>query len=262
MASSQGGKRVNVSSTSDDMPDTFTLSGKMVGAQVRRVEDPRVLLGKSQYVDDLDLPNSVALAFVRSPYAHARIVSVDVGTAQNQPGVRLIVTGADIAEAIKPLRVEYEPDKAPTHKPCDWPVLAQGKVRFVGEAVAVVVAADRYAAEDASSLVDVEYEPLEPVSDVEQALYGAGRTRLFPEKIGPVHMRIQEHPVEGYVLTGTVHYEAFRRRSEEYVSVTHFPLRSLPTASLALSTTDKNSLMNIAYQSISIGGTTDPRRQL
>ncbi len=69
MATSQGGKGG---------------TGKMVGAQVRRVEDPRVLLGKSQYVDDLDLPNSVALAFVRSPYAHARIVSSDVDAARNQ----------------------------------------------------------------------------------------------------------------------------------------------------------------------------------
>ncbi len=145
-------------------------TGKMVGAQVRRVEDPRILLGKSQYVDDLDLPNAIALAFVRSPYAHARIGSVDVDPARSQSGVQLVLTGADIAGAIKPLRVEYDQDKAPTHKPCDWPVLAQDKVRFVGEAVAVVVAADRYAAEDAAGLIDVEYEPLEPVSDVEQAL--------------------------------------------------------------------------------------------
>lgn len=184
MASSQGG------------------TGKMVGAQVRRVEDPRVLLGKSQYVDDLDLPNSLALAFVRSPYAHARIVSIDVGTAQNQPGVQLVVTGADIAEAIKPLRVEYEPAKAPTHKPCDWPVLAQGKVRFVGEAVAAVVAADRYAAEDAAGLIDVEYESLEPVSDVEQALaadaplvheeWGDNVMQTLQAEIGDVAKAFQE----------------------------------------------------------------------
>lgn len=184
MASSQGG------------------TGKMVGAQVRRVEDPRVLLGKSQYVDDLDLPNSLALAFVRSPYAHARIVSIDVGMAQNQPGVQLVVTGADIAEVIKPLRVEYDPSKAPTHKPCDWPVLAQGKVRFVGEAVAAVVAADRYAAEDAAGLIDVEYEPLETVSDVEQALaadaplvheeWGDNVMQTLQAEIGDVAKAFQE----------------------------------------------------------------------
>jgi len=184
MASSQGG------------------TGKMVGAQVRRVEDPRVLLGKSQYVDDLDLPNSLALAFVRSPYAHARIVSIDADAAQNQPGVRLVLTGADIAQAIKPLRVEYEPAKAPTHKPCDWPVLAQDKVRFVGEAAAVVVATDRYAAEDAAGLIDVEYEPLEPVSDVEQALaadaplvheeWGDNVMQTLQAEIGDVAKAFQE----------------------------------------------------------------------
>ena len=184
MASSQGG------------------TGKMVGAQVRRVEDPRVLLGKSQYVDDLDLPNSLALAFVRSPYAHARIVSIDADEAQHQPGVQLVLTGADIAEAIKPLRVEYEPTKAPTHKPCDWPVLAQDKVRFVGEAVAVVVAADRYAAEDAAGLIDVEYEPLTPVSDVEQALaadaplvheeWGDNVMQTLQAEIGEVAKAFQE----------------------------------------------------------------------
>ena len=184
MASSQGG------------------TGKMVGAQVRRVEDPRVLLGKSQYVDDLDLPNSLALAFVRSPYAHARIVSIDVGTAQTQPGVQFVLTGADIAEAIKPLRVEYEPAKAPTHKPCDWPVLAQEKVRFVGEAVAAVVATDRYVAEDAAGLIDVEYEPLVPVSDVEQALatdaplvheeWGDNVMQTLQAEIGDVTKAFQE----------------------------------------------------------------------
>ena len=202
MASSQGGKRVNVSSISPRVEDTFTLSGKMVGAQVRRVEDPRVLLGKTQYVDDLDLPNSLALAFVRSPYAHARIVSIDAAAAQNQPGVQLVLTGADIAEAIKPLRVEYEPAKAPTHKPCDWPVLAQDKVRFVGEAAAVVVATDRYAAEDAAGLIDVEYEPLEPVSDVEQALaadaplvheeWGDNVMQTLQAEIGDVAKAFQE----------------------------------------------------------------------
>ena len=152
------------------MAATQGQTGKMVGAQVRRVEDPRVLLGKTQYVDDLDLPDAVALAFVRSPYAHARITGIDVSAAQEHPGVLLVLTGADVADAIKPLRVEYEASKAPTHKSCDWPVLAQDKVRFVGEAVAVVVAADRYSAEDAANLVDVEYEALDAIWDVEQAL--------------------------------------------------------------------------------------------
>jgi carbon-monoxide dehydrogenase large subunit len=145
-------------------------TGKLVGAQVRRVEDPRVLLGKSRYVDDIRLPGTVALAFVRSPYAHARLVRVNVSAAQAHPGVLAVLTGEDVAGVIKPLRVEYDPARAPTHKSCDWPVLAQGRVRFVGEAVAAVVADTRYVAEDAAALVEVEYDPLDVVWDMEKAL--------------------------------------------------------------------------------------------
>ena len=130
-------------------------TGKMMGARVRRVEDPRFLLGKGRYVDDIQLPGALALAFVRSPYAHARLGRVDSSAAQAHPGVVAVLTGADIAGVIKPLRVEYDPAKAPNNKPCDWPVLAQGKVRFVGEAVAAVVATNRYVAEDAAALVDI-----------------------------------------------------------------------------------------------------------
>lgn len=145
-------------------------TGKMMGARVRRVEDPRVLLGKSRYVGDIHLPGTLALAFVRSPYAHARISQIDVSAAKAHAGVQAVLTGSDVADAIKPLRVEYDPVKAPTHKSCDWFVLAKDKVRFVGEAVAVVVASDRYVAEDAVALVEVDYEPLDVVWDVEKAL--------------------------------------------------------------------------------------------
>jgi carbon-monoxide dehydrogenase large subunit len=142
----------------------------MVGAQVRRVEDPRVLLGKTRYVNDIQMPGMLEIAFVRSPHAHARLQRVDVSAALEHPGVNTVLTGEDVASAIGPLRVEYDRTKAPTQKPCDWPVLARGKVRFVGEAVAAVVASDRYVAEDAASLVEVDYEPLEAVWDVDQAL--------------------------------------------------------------------------------------------
>ena len=110
-------------------------TGKMVGAQVKRVEDPRVLLGQSQYVDDIHLPGTLGVAFVRSPYAHARILTINVSAAQAYPGVEAVLAGADVAQAIRPLRVEYDPAKAPKHKPCNWSVLAQDKVRFVGEPV-------------------------------------------------------------------------------------------------------------------------------
>jgi aerobic carbon-monoxide dehydrogenase large subunit len=152
------------------MSSTLVGTGKMVGAEVRRVEDPRVLLGKSCYVDDVQLPGTVAMAFARSPYAHAKITQIDVSAAKSHPGVLAVLTGADIASEIPPLRVEYDAMRAPRHKSCDWPVLAQGKVRFVGELVAVVVAVSRYVAEDAASLIEVDYDPLDTVWDVEKAL--------------------------------------------------------------------------------------------
>jgi carbon-monoxide dehydrogenase large subunit len=148
----------------------LTGTGKMVGAEVRRVEDPRILLGKSRYVDDVQLPGTVAMAFARSPYAHAKIMQVDVSAAKAHPGVLAVVTGADIATDIPPLRVEYDAVRAPRHKSCEWPVLAHGKVRFVGEPVAVVVAVSRYVAEDAANLIEVEYDPIDTVWDVEKAL--------------------------------------------------------------------------------------------
>ena len=104
-------------------------------------------------------PIPLAVAFVRSPYAHARILSIDTSAATAHPGVRAVITGEDVADAIPPLRVEFDPTNAPTHKSCDWPVLARGKVRFVGEMLVAVIATDRYIAEDAAALVEVEYDP-------------------------------------------------------------------------------------------------------
>ena len=152
------------------MATSLAGTGKMVGAQVKRVEDPRMLLGKSQYVDDIHLPDTLAIAFVRSPYAHARILGINTSAAAAHPGVHAVITGEDVADVIKPLRVEFDPRAAPTHKSCDWPVLARRKVRFVGEMVVAVIATDRYIAEDGVALVEVEYDPLDAIWDMEQAL--------------------------------------------------------------------------------------------
>ena len=75
------------------MATSLAGTGKMVGAEVKRVEDPRMLLGKSQYVDDIHLPDTLAVAFVRSPYAHARILSIDTHAAAAHPGVHAVITG-------------------------------------------------------------------------------------------------------------------------------------------------------------------------
>ncbi len=145
-------------------------TAKLLGARVRRVEDPRVLLGRTRYVDDVQLPGALSVAFVRSPHAHARIVSIDVAAARPAPGVHAVLSSADLENFLPPLRVDY--DAASGRPPCRnvaWPVLAAGKARFVGEAVVAVVAERRDLAEDACALVEIDWEPLEPVVDVERA---------------------------------------------------------------------------------------------
>ncbi|MFC7278262.1 aerobic carbon-monoxide dehydrogenase large subunit [Paractinoplanes rhizophilus] len=136
---------------------------KPVGfGRMLRKEDPRFLRGRGRYTDDVQLPGMLHLAILRSPFAHARIVSVDTSAAEASPGVKLVVTGAMLAE--KGLAW------MPTLSNDVQAVLATDKVRFQGQEVAFVVADDRYAARDALELIDVEYEVLEPVIDARKAL--------------------------------------------------------------------------------------------
>ncbi|HMH49810.1 MAG TPA: xanthine dehydrogenase family protein molybdopterin-binding subunit [Candidatus Acidoferrum sp.] len=139
----------------------------MIGAAVPRVEDARLLSGQGRYVGDLTLPGMRHAAFVRSPHAHARIVAIDVSAALQAPGVVACVTGEELTVHARTMRA---PSRMRDYRVTDFPALALGKVRHVGEAVAVIVATNRYVAEDAAELVAVEYEPLPVVSDVETAL--------------------------------------------------------------------------------------------
>ena len=127
-----------------------------------RKEDPRFIRGRGHYVDDIQLKGMLHLAILRSPMAHAKVVSVDISAAQAHPKVKLVVTGAMLAE--KGLAW------MPTLSNDVQAVLATDKVRFQGQEVAFVVAEDRYSARDALELIDVEYEQLEPVIDVRRAL--------------------------------------------------------------------------------------------
>src|SRR5246500_3478246 len=127
-----------------------------------RKEDPRFIRGRGNYVDDVNLRGMLHLAILRSPYAHARINSIDVTAAQAHPKVKAVVTGADLAE--KGLAW------MPTLSNDVQAVLATDKVRFQGQEVAFVVAEDRYSARDALELIDVDYDPLDPVVDVRTAL--------------------------------------------------------------------------------------------
>jgi len=143
---------------------TTTVTPKLVGARVKRVEDRRLLTGQGRYVDDHGPPRTLHAAFLRSPHAHARIARIDMAPA---PGVVAVMAGEEIAGLAKPLRAA---SKMPHYKETAMPALALGKVRYVGEPVAVVVAESRYAAEDALDRIAVDYDPLPPITDMEAAL--------------------------------------------------------------------------------------------
>jgi carbon-monoxide dehydrogenase large subunit len=130
------------------------------------VEDPRLLQGQARFVDDLQLPGLLHLAFVRSPHAHAEISGRDVGAARGAPGVALVLTGLDLSGlAPKPMTVAPAGYRVPPHTP-----LAVDAARYVGQPVAAVVAADRYGARDAADLVEIAYRPRPPVLDPVEAL--------------------------------------------------------------------------------------------
>jgi carbon-monoxide dehydrogenase large subunit len=130
--------------------------------RLQRKEDPRFIRGKGRYLDDISLPGMLHGAILRSPVAHARIVSIDTTTAAAHPGVHAVITGKDL----EPLNLAW----APTLSADVQAVLATDKVRFQGQEVAFVVADDRYAARDALELIDVEYDVLPPVVDARHAL--------------------------------------------------------------------------------------------
>ena len=142
---------------------------KYVGQRVKRTEDPRLIKGLAHYVDDIKLPDTLYVSFVRSVYAHARISSIDVAEALRAPGVVAVYTGKDVADKIGPVPCA---SALPDLKVPDYRVLAQDKVYFVGHPIAAVVATERYAARDAVDLVIVDYDDLPVVIDVEEAARG------------------------------------------------------------------------------------------
>ena len=135
-----------------------------VGRSIPRVEDAALLTGHGRFIDDLGTrPGTLHAAFLRSPHAHADIVSIDVSSAKQAPGVVAVLDGEDVKALTSSLVVGV---KAPVE--C-WPI-AVGRVRFVGEPVAIVVATDRYLAEDAIDLIDVRYQARPSVIDPLSAL--------------------------------------------------------------------------------------------
>ena len=151
-----------------------------IGRSIRRKEDFRLLTGRGRFVDDLAPPDLAHAIFVRSPHAHARIVTVDATPARAAPGVLAVLTGADYrADGLGPIAhnpgLSRPPDVvprvagvAPIATP-HWPIPV-GRVRFVGEPVAMVVAETIAAAKDAAELVDVAYDPLPAVARAADAI--------------------------------------------------------------------------------------------
>ena len=136
-----------------------TAGGGWIGATPLRVEDEALLRGRGRFIDDLSpVPGAMHLALVRSPFAHARIGGIDTAAALASPGTLAVLTGADLAAVGRPLG-------AVVRGATEHHVVAVDVARYAGEPVAVVVAQDRYLAEDAAELVDVDYEPLEAVVD-------------------------------------------------------------------------------------------------
>ncbi|PXW65655.1 2-furoyl-CoA dehydrogenase large subunit [Loktanella sp. PT4BL] len=141
-----------------------TVIEPLVGRSVARVEDPALLSGRGRYIDDLPVaPGTLSLAFVRSPHGHADIRSVDTTESARAPGVVAVITGQDVAARSRSMTVGVKADVE-----C-WP-MAVDRVRYVGEPVVMVVATDRYLAEDAADLVAVDYAPLDAVIDPVAAL--------------------------------------------------------------------------------------------
>ncbi len=160
------------------------MTTRYFGERIKRNEDPRLLTGQGLYVDDVNLPNMLHVAFVRSPYAHAKINSIDVSQALQREGVVAVYTANDLGDYWKPgpLLVSPPPVEGIVFNEKTQVPLAKDKVKFAGEPIVMVLAESRYIAEDALADIQIDYEPLEAVVDLEKAL-GTNST-LIHEEIG------------------------------------------------------------------------------
>ncbi len=192
---------------------TDTAAARYTGTRVQRVEDARLLTGAGTFVDDVTRPGMLHACFVRSPFARARIEGIDVSTALARPGVHAVFVAADLNPDVREQWFTLTgPDDADTPRP----PLADGEVRFVGDPVALVVADDRYLAEDAVDLVEVDYEPLDALADYEAA---AGSDELVHEgfpanlvadiSLMPPETLDETCRAAAHVVTETIHQQAY-----------------------------------------------------
>jgi carbon-monoxide dehydrogenase large subunit len=162
------------------------MTAQGMGASVKRREDRRFLLGKGRYTDDITLPGQTWAVFVRSPYAHAAIRSIDSSAARSAPGVLAVLTGEDVAaDGLGGIpcgwQVKSKDDSVMIEPP--HPALAHGKVRHVGDPVVMVIAATRAQARDAAQLVEVDYDPLPAVAHLKDAV-ADGASQVWDEAPG------------------------------------------------------------------------------
>ena len=213
------------------MTMTENHTNTVIGTRMLRREDPALLTGEGKYTNDLNIPGALHLAVLRSPYAHAKIISIDTSAAKALPGVIAVYTGAELASewaGPMPCAWPVTPDmKNPAHFP-----LAVSKVCYVGDGVVAILATNETASRDALDLVDVQYEPLKAVVDVEEALkdniiihdeLGTNKSYTWP-------LLVEETP-------GCVE-EAFKKAkytvSERYVQQRLLPMAMEPRAVAAV----------------------------
>lgn len=163
-----------------------------IGKRYARKEDHRLITGHGEFIADVKVTDPLHVKFVRSTVAHAEIKSIDKSAAEELPGVVAVLTGEEIKASIKPLPTPPTQPLLPASYPRHWP-LAVGKVKFNGEPVAVVIAEDKYIAEDAAELIAIEYEELEAITDPEYALSAGAPV---------IHADAESNEIFGMTLTG------------------------------------------------------------
>src|SRR5215470_16444381 len=147
------------------------MAARIFGSGIKRREDPRLITGQGKFTDDFALPGMAHMAVVRSPYAHAKIRAIRTKKAAGMPGVLGVFTGKDMADAgFQPIPCAWVVPNSEAKTP-PYPAIATDVVRYVGNAVAIVVATDRYRARDAADAVEVDYEPLPVVVDAFKATH-------------------------------------------------------------------------------------------
>ena len=146
------------------------MGAKMFGARVARLEDPRLLTGRGSYTDDFHLPGMLVAAFVRSPHSHAKINGIDTAAAKAHPGVVAVYTVADLPEYLRDMTVPFQVPNPAISQPFQQRLLEDREVCFAGEPIALVVADSRYNAEDAATLVEIDFDILPGASDCKSAL--------------------------------------------------------------------------------------------